>query len=114
MTDQSPAPAADFDVTTAVDDAAATVTVRGEVDVYTAPRLRERLYAVVGDGAQRVVLDLSDMTFIDSTGIGALVGALKRCRSAAGDVVLRGPSAATNRVLELTGLHSVFEVVDGR
>ena len=56
---QTPAPAADFDVTAESADGVATVSVRGEVDVYTAPQLRERLYSVVGEGAARVVLDLA-------------------------------------------------------
>ena len=112
MSDQSPAPTADFDVTTAVDNGAATVTVRGEVDVYTAPRLRERLYAVVGDGAHRVVLDLAEMTFIDSTGLGVIVGTLKRLRERDGDLVLRAPSRSTKKVLEITGLTRIIEIIE--
>ena len=109
---QTPAPAADFDVTAESADGVATVSVRGEVDVYTAPQLRERLYSVVGDGATRVVLDLSAMTFIDSTGLGVVVGALKRLRESGGDLVLRSPSRSTRKVLEITGLTRIVEIVD--
>ena len=111
-TEQSPTPAPDFDVSAEVADGVATVSVRGEVDVYTAPQLRERLYAVVGDGASRVVLDLSAMTFIDSTGLGVVVGALKRLRESGGDLVLRSPSRSTRKVLEITGLTRIVEILD--
>ena len=96
------------------ENGALVVEIHGELDDATAPVLRDAIGKLLAQGRATLTLDLRNMTFIDSTGIGALVGALKRCRSAAGDVVLRGPSAATSRVLELTGLHSVFEVVDGR
>src|SRR5205809_2369992 len=62
--------------------------VRGEVDVYTAPRLRERLIELVEAGARSVVVDLSAVEFLDSTGLGVLVGALKRLRAAGGSLAL--------------------------
>jgi anti-sigma B factor antagonist len=105
-----PVPAADFDVVSELSDGTATVSVRGEVDVYTAPQLRERLYAVVADGVGQVVLDLSAMTFIDSTGLGVIVGTLKRLREAGGDLVLRSPSRSTRKVLEITGLTRIVEI----
>lgn len=110
---ESPTPAADFGVVTSIEDGVATVSVRGEVDVYTAPRLREQLYAVVADSIPRVVLDLSAMTFIDSTGLGVVVGTLKRLREAGGDLVIRSPSRSTRKVLEITGLTRILEIVDG-
>ena len=58
--------------------------VGGEVDVYTAPRLRERLVELVEGGARKVIVDLSRVEFLDSTGLGVLVGALKRLRAAGG------------------------------
>ncbi len=106
------AAAADFDVASETGDGVATVFVRGEVDVYTAPVLRERLYAVVSSGVPNVVLDLSAMTFIDSTGLGVVVGTLKRLREAGGDLVLRSPSRSTRKVLEITGLTRIIDIED--
>ena len=111
MSEQS-TPTADFDVTTEVGDGRATVSVSGEVDVYTAPQLRDRLYSVIADGARLVVLDVSAMTFIDSTGLGVIVGALKRLREADGDLTLRSPSRSTRKVLEITGLFRILNVED--
>ena len=105
-------PAADFAVASKVADGEATVSVRGEVDVYTAPQLRECLYGVVVDGNRRVVLDLSAMSFIDSTGLGVIVGTLKRLREGGGDLVLRSPSRSTRKVLEITGLTRIMEIVE--
>ncbi len=74
----------------------------------TAPRLREALTDLAGQGGVRVTLDLVGMTFIDSTGMSVLVTGLKRLRETGGDLVLQSPSATTMKVLEITGLASVF------
>ena len=59
----------------------AVVAVSGELDAYTAPKLRECTQSLVGDGVERLVLDLRGVTFLDSTGLGALVGIKKRLSS---------------------------------
>jgi anti-sigma B factor antagonist len=110
---QAPAtPPPDFEVTAEVGSDGATVTVRGEVDVYTAPQLRQRLYSVVADGASTVILDVADMTFIDSTGLGVIVGTLKRLREGGGELTLRAPSRSTRKVLDITGLTRILSIVD--
>jgi anti-sigma B factor antagonist len=86
------------------------VSVAGEVDVYTAPRLRDCLYDLIGQGKHDLVIDFAEMDFIDSTGLGVLVGALKRLRQAGGDLALRRPSRATYKILEITGLTKVFKI----
>ena|SRR5947207_15772285 len=95
------------------DDGEVVVDIRGELDDFTAPRLRETLEGLAEEGFADLILDLGDMTFIDSTGLGVLVGALKRSQARHGQVTLRHPSPATRKVLELTGLHTVFTLVDG-
>ncbi len=106
------APVADFGVTADISDGTATVVIRGEVDVYTAPQLRDCLRGIGAEDARHVVLDLSAMTFIDSTGLGVIVGAVKRVREDGGDLSLRAPSKSTRRVLDITGLSQII-TIDG-
>lgn len=90
--------------------------VGGEVDVATAPRLREQLIKLVNDQRYRIVVDLLGVDFIDSTGLGVLIGALKRVRTHDGDLVLVCADARIVKVFEITGLDRVFEIhgsVDG-
>ena len=102
-----PTPVADFQVDTSGETA--VLRISGEVDISTAPRLRERLQQL---DSRSVVVDLSAMTFIDSTGLGVLVGAFKRLREGGGDLVLRAPTRSTRKVLELTGLSQVVTIED--
>ena len=89
-------------------DGWAVLAVGGEVDVATAPRLRERLIELVNNGQHRIVVDLSDVEFLDSTGLGVLVGALKRVRSHEGDLALVCTEPRILKVFEITGLTKVF------
>ena len=87
------------------------VAIRGELDTYTAPRLRSQLRALILDQVTHtVVLDLSRMTFIDSSGLGVLVGALKWTRGQGGQLTLANPTRSTRKVLEISGLERVFTV----
>lgn len=100
----------EFDVDVDENGGATTIRIRGEVDLYTAPKLRERLEQVVAGEDQQVVVELSEMDFIDSTGLGVLVGALKQVREHGGDMVLRNPSRSTHKILEIAGLTKLFTV----
>jgi anti-sigma B factor antagonist len=82
----------------------------GEVDVATAPRLRDRLVQLVNDGPPQLVVDLSGLSFIDSMGLGALVSGLKRARAHDGDLRLAGPSDHVAKVLSITRLDQAFLV----
>jgi anti-sigma B factor antagonist len=82
----------------------------GEVDVATAPRLRDRLVQLVNEGPPLVVVDLSGLTFIDSMGLGALVSGLKRSRAQNGDLRLAGPTDHVAKVLSITRLDQAFVV----
>jgi anti-sigma B factor antagonist len=88
------------------------LAVHGEVDVYTAPRFRERLIELVSAGERRVVVDLEGVDFLDSTGLGVLVGGLKRLRSNDGDLSLVCTQSRILKVFEVTGLTKVFEIHD--
>lgn len=84
--------------------------VGGEIDVATAPRLREQLIALVNDEKYRIVVDLEAVDFIDSTGLGVLIGALKRVRTHEGDLALVCTEPRILKVFEITGLLGVFAV----
>ena len=86
------------------------VAVKGEIDVYTAPRLRERLVELVSEGHRRIIVDLEGVDFLDSTGLGVLVGGLKRLRSHGGDLSLVCTQSRILKVFEITGLMTVFQV----
>ena len=91
-------------------DGWSVLSVSGEVDVATAPRLRERLVTLVNDGRTRIVVDLERVDFIDSTGLGVLVGALKRVRTNDGDLALVCTGSRVLKVFEITGLTKVFAI----
>ena len=93
-------------------DGYAVLTVRGEVDVYTAPKFREQLIELVAQGKQRIVVDLDAVDFLDSTGLGVLVGGLKRLRSHDGDLLLVCNQSRIRKVFEITGLTKVFSIYE--
>src|ERR1700752_1999970 len=86
------------------------LAVKGEVDVYSPPRLRERLVYLVSQGHRQIVVDLEGVDFLDSTGLGVLVGGLKRLRSPGGRLSLVCTQAPILKVFEITGLTSVFSI----
>ncbi len=93
-------------------DGATVLTVRGEVDVYTAPKLREKLVELVAQRRYMIVVDLEAVDFLDSTGLGVLVGGLKRLRSHDGDLSLVCTQHRILKVFEITGLTKVFTIHD--
>src|ERR1700722_3206274 len=102
----------ELNVTVRKMDGTAIVAVAGEIDVYTSPLLQEQLVQVLREGTSSIVLDLSKVTFLDSTGLGVLITGLKRCRSADGDLVLVTAQPNVLKVLEITGLNDVFKIHD--
>lgn len=88
------------------------VTVRGDLDVSTGHLLRKGLVDLIdGQGNLSLVLDVSRVSFIDSAGIGVLVGAHRRLRDKGGSLVLRAPSRQMAGVLDATGLSATLTVV---
>lgn len=88
------------------------LAIHGEIDVSTAPELRDRLLAVAKEGNEVVVVDLSEVTFLDSTALGVLVSGLKRFREGGGDLRLVVTSGSVTKVLAITGLVDVFSIFD--
>jgi len=89
----------------------ATVFVLGELDIALAVELRRAVDAALASPADRIVLDLARVDYIDSTGLGALVGAMTKAEQHAKKLVLRSPSRAARTLLARTGLASSFDVV---
>lgn len=79
------------------------VAVRGEIDMASAPQLRELLDTAIDAGITRVTLDCRGLQFLDSSGIGVLVAARKRLGEG-GELVLDSPPAHVRKVLEITGV----------
>jgi anti-sigma B factor antagonist len=87
-----------------------TVTLEGEIDVYTAPRLKEQLVSVIGGGCTNVIVDLQNVGFIDSSGLGVLVGALRRAREHDGVVRIVCTRDSILKIFRITGLDKVFPI----
>lgn len=96
----------EIDVTT--DDGIAVVVPRGRLNMVAARQLRESLRAVVEEGTTRIVVDLAETTFLDSSGLGALVSGLKAARQAGGDLRVARPTPAVMSVFELTNMDKIL------
>jgi anti-sigma B factor antagonist len=88
------------------------VNVGGEIDVYTAPKLRERLVELINAGHYHIIVDLEAVDFLDSTGLGVLVGALKRVRAQDGSMRLVCTQERLLKIFRITGLAKVFPIYD--
>jgi anti-sigma B factor antagonist len=84
------------------------IEVTGEIDVYTALRLREAIVGAIDDGHVRLIIDVEKVQFLDSTGLGVLVGALKRVRSDGGSLDIVCTHSRLLKIFEITGLNKVF------
>jgi anti-sigma B factor antagonist len=102
--------AVDFSVSTRKVGSWTLVDVEGDLDLYTAPTLREDLVEVLGRGDNRVAVNLLGVGFMDSTGLGVLVAALKRAREAQVDFSLISAGGSPGKVIALTGLDRVFDL----
>jgi anti-sigma B factor antagonist len=88
------------------------VEVGGEIDVYTAPKLRERIVELVESGSYNLVIDMERVEFLDSTGLGVLVGGLKRVRAHDGSLRLVCTQDRILKIFRITGLTKVFPIHD--
>ena len=86
------------------------VSLSGEVDIYTAPQFKECMLELIDTGVERLVVDMSGVTFIDSTALGVLIGGVRRVHTAGGAMALVVTNRAVERVLSITGLDRVFTI----
>jgi anti-sigma B factor antagonist len=84
----------------------------GEVDIYTAGKLRDAVTETVENGHYRLAADLADMEFMDSSGLGVLIAALKRLKEHEGELVLVSPRDQMRRILKLTGLDKILTIAE--
>ena len=97
-----------------IDATTHVVNVAGEVDLYSAPELKERVLSAIDAGKTRIVVDLSKTTFIDSTTLGVLVGARKRLREHDGSLAVVCVDDDKLALFEMTGLDRVFSIHEDR
>jgi anti-sigma B factor antagonist len=89
------------------------MSVQGEIDLYTVPKLQRELASVLAaDDPIRLIVDLSGVDFCDSTGVNVLLAAHRQAREKGGDLELAAPRPAVRKILQVTGLETVFTVTD--
>ena len=100
----------DLTLTTREADGKTIVAVGGEIDVYTAPKLRDKISELVATGAYDIVVDMHEVEFLDSTGLGVLVGGLKKVRAHDGSLRLVCNQDRLLKIFRITGLAKVFAI----
>jgi anti-sigma B factor antagonist len=91
-------------------DGTTVVSVGGEIDVYTAPKLRDKITELVAAGVYDLVIDMEAVEFLDSTGLGVLVGGLKKVRAHDGSLQLVCTQDRLLKIFRITGLAKVFVI----
>ncbi len=88
----------------------AIIELGGEVDVYTSPRLKQEMVDLLNRGLVNLIVDLNGVKYLDSTGLGVLIGGLKRARERDGDLRLICDNMRILRIFEITGLTKIFDI----
>lgn len=91
-------------------DSETVLTVKGEIDVYTAPKLREKLLSLCEREGHKVVVDLSEVSYMDSTGLGVFIGAYKASQNVGSEFSLSGLTPRVARLFEITGLNELITI----
>lgn len=102
----------DLSLTTRAAEGCTVIEVGGEIDVYTAPKLRDAITELVSRGEHHLVIDMEQVEFLDSTGLGVLVGGLKKVRAHEGSLRLVCTSERLLKIFRITGLAKVFPIHD--
>jgi anti-sigma B factor antagonist len=96
--------------TRSIDDRAALIDLEGEIDVYTAPNLKQQIITLLDSGVRHILVNLTNVEYLDSTALGVLIGGLKRLRERDGSLDLICPNQRIKRVFEITGLDKIFDM----
>lgn len=86
--------------------------VAGEIDVYTAPQFKDAVNGIINSGEKHLVINMAKVTYMDSSGFGTLLSAIKRLRPQGGSVNLVQCNSAIDRILRITRLNTVFATYD--
>lgn len=86
------------------------VHVNGEIDMYTASSLREKLLTLFADGVTALVIDVNSVEFCDSTGLGVFIGMQRRLREVGGDLMIVCDRPQMLKIFQLTGLEKVLDI----
>jgi anti-sigma B factor antagonist len=106
---------ADFELTEeTLSDDRFVAAVRGEIDLFTAPDLKTSLVGALDAGRTRLVVDLSETTFLDSTALGVLISVLKRLRTRDGVMTIVNTESSIAKTFEITGLDQIFTIAETR
>lgn len=97
-------------VTVGEEGAEVVITLDGELDISTAPELWAAIDHAIAEEHTHLVLDLADLAFVDSTGLGVFVRAGKELRAKGGGLALRSPGERVAKLLSITRLEEVFEI----
>lgn len=87
-----------------------TLAVKGEVDVYTAPKMKEKLLPLCEQSRHKIVVDLSGVSYMDSTGLGVFIAAYKCSLECESELVLTGMTSRVSRLLNITGIDELIQV----
>lgn len=96
--------------TRTINDQTSLIDLEGEVDVYTAPQLKQQIITLLDSGIKHVIVNLSAVDYLDSTALGVLIGGLKRLRERNGTLDLICPNQRIKRIFEITGLDKIFDI----
>lgn len=89
--------------------------LQGEVDAFTAPKLQEKLIPLVSDvEIVKVTVDLSNVSYMDSTGIGTFIGALKAAQKSGCQLYIQNPTSRVQRLFAITGLQQIIQMIPGK
>ncbi|MDD5448036.1 MAG: STAS domain-containing protein [Actinomycetota bacterium] len=88
------------------------IKLGGEVDIYTAPMLREAIVDAIDKGHYKVAVSLDDVDFLDSTGLGVLMGGLRRIKQHDGELEIVCSKEDILRIFKITGLNKVFKMYE--
>lgn len=103
--------AVEFDINDRkVDEDTHVIAVTGEIDLFTAPEFKQRMSSLIDAGRSRVIVDLSETTFIDSSSLGVLIGAHRRLKLRGGALLVVCDSEAIGKTFKITGLDGVFTI----